>query len=222
MRRDINQAEAREKQLLIYGKQPYTTSIDNFEIVVGKGVYPPDDSLDTVMVMQSLRDFEPKIALDMGCGCGVLALQMHRLGADVVYAVDRHRAAIECARDNAARNGINDIRVLQSDLFSAIPPSTRFDLIAFNQTQAPSDSDLFGPAHDGGAELINRFFDSVVDFIVPNGAVVMAFSADAGSENDPAALARARGFEVEEISFVQGKRGESKAVLIYPVVLTDS
>jgi methylase of polypeptide subunit release factors len=217
MRRTLNRAGAHERLRQRYDRQPYDVEIDGIQLIVGKGVYPPDASIDAAMIMQTLREFEPSVALDMGCGSGILALHMHRLGADVVYAVDRHRNAVECTRENAARNGINDMRVMQSDLFENIPPSVRFDLIAFNPFHDPSDFDLFGPAHDGGAEIIERFFDRVRDFLVPNGAVVMAFSGAAGDENDPSLLARARGFEVEEATLVQDRNGGVKIVVIYPV-----
>jgi predicted RNA methylase len=218
MRRPIRSEEALARWQTLYEKQPYPVEMDSLRMVIGKGVFPPDESIASALVMQTLSEFEPQIALDMCCGSGLHALQMHRLGADVVYAVDRHRLAIECARDNAGRNGISDLRVVQSDLFDALPEQVKFDLIAFTPFGAPLDSDLFGPAHDGGARIIERFFDRVRDFIVPNAAIVMTHNAVDGVENDPAALARARGFDVEEATMVQDRRGGIKVVVIYPLV----
>jgi release factor glutamine methyltransferase len=218
MRRPIRSEEALARWQALHDKQPYPVEIDGLRLVVGKGVFPPDESIASALVMQTLSEFEPQTALDMCCGSGLLALQLHRLGADVVYAIDLHRSAIECTRDNATRNGISDLRVLQSDLFDALPDRIKFDLIAFTPFGAPREGALFGPAHDGGAQIIERFFDCVRDFIVPNAAVVMTHNAADGAENDPAALARARGFDVEEATLVQDRRGGIKSVVIYPLV----
>lgn len=218
MRRTMRTEAVLARWQSLYDKQPYPVEIDGVQLVVGKGVYPPDDTIASALMMRTLSEFEPQIALDMGCGSGLLALHMHRLGADVVYAVDRHRAALECTRDNATRNGISDLRVVQSDLFDALPENVKFDLIAFTPFGAPSDVALFGPAGDGGARIIERFFDRVRDFVVPNAAVVMTHSDSDGPENDPAALARARGFDVEEATMIQDRRGGAKVVVVYPVL----
>jgi release factor glutamine methyltransferase len=221
MQRSINPEDVRGRWQTVHDKQPYTSEIDGIQLVVGKGVFPPDDTIIPALIMQTLSEFEPQIALDMGCGSGLLAVHMHRLGADAVYAIDRHRAAIECTRDNAVRNGISDMRVIQSDLFENVPRNVRFDLIAFTPFCEPSDFALFGPAHDGGAQIIERFFERITDFIVPNGAVVMAHNSAAGARNDPAALARARGFEVEEATMIEDRRGAIKIAVIYPISAAD-
>lgn len=46
--------------------------------------------------------------IDYGCGSGVLALAAARLGADRVYAIDIDPQAVTAARNNAARNRLED------------------------------------------------------------------------------------------------------------------
>ncbi|MEI6726281.1 MAG: methyltransferase, partial [Actinomycetes bacterium] len=48
-------------------------------------------------------------------------------------------AAVELARHNAARLGLGDrLRILHSDLFAALPPEERFDLIVSNPPYIPA------------------------------------------------------------------------------------
>jgi len=50
--------------------------------------------------------------LDVGCGSGVLAIAAAALGFEPVVALDDDPAAIEAARQNAARNGVDlDVRL---------------------------------------------------------------------------------------------------------------
>eukprot|EP00967_Tisochrysis_lutea_P021325 scaffold24235_cov19-Tisochrysis_lutea.AAC.1 len=46
-------------------------------------------------------------ALDLGCGCGSLALLAARAGADSVTGVEAHPALVTVARRNAALNGLS-------------------------------------------------------------------------------------------------------------------
>ena len=46
-------------------------------------------------------------ALDLGTGCGVLALLAARCGADSVTAVEAHPTLVAIARHNAALNGLS-------------------------------------------------------------------------------------------------------------------
>ena len=110
MARYASQAEAREKLRQKLDRQPYHIALDGITLDIARGVYPPDAANSTPMLMQVLREFEPAVALDMGCGSGCLAIHMRRLGAQTVFAADVNWAAVQCARDNAIRNGFNGWR----------------------------------------------------------------------------------------------------------------
>lgn len=69
--------------------------------------------------------------LDMGTGSGICALFAAR-GASRVVAVDVNRAAVRCARINAALSGLEErIDVRHGDLFAPVV-SERFDVVLFN------------------------------------------------------------------------------------------
>ncbi len=67
--------------------------------------------------------------LDLGCGSGILAILAKKLGANRVVAVDNDPLAVDVARENAERNGV-DIDVRLSDLFSDV--EGKFDIIVSN------------------------------------------------------------------------------------------
>ncbi len=80
------------------------------------------------------------LALDVGTGSGCIALALAAEDRFVrVTAVDVSEAAAELARHNAARLGLGGrLRILHSDLFAALPPEERFDLIVSNPPYIPA------------------------------------------------------------------------------------
>jgi methylase of polypeptide subunit release factors len=69
-------------------------------------------------------------ALDLGCGCGIIALELRRRGYDVV-ATDISARALWFTRLNAAVNGLDRIEVRRGSLFEPVADE-RFALIASN------------------------------------------------------------------------------------------
>lgn len=76
-------------------------------------------------------------AADVGCGSGVLAIAMARLGAVQVEAVDRDPVAVAEAADNVARNAVEE-RVGLIRVGEAADLSGAFDVITANMGGAPS------------------------------------------------------------------------------------
>ena len=95
--------------------------------------------------------------LDAGCGAGIIGLVAARLGASRVDLVDVNLLAVAAARENVARGGYSGLRVLPSDILSAVPDE-RYDLIVSNP-----------PFHTGKA-VDDRF---AVHF-VPQAAAALA------------------------------------------------
>jgi ribosomal protein L11 methyltransferase len=83
----------------------------------GTGAHPT-----TRMSLELLLGLEPGGGFaDLGCGAGVLAIAAAGLGWAPVYAVDAEERAVEAARRNAERNGV-DVRALLADLTEVPPP----------------------------------------------------------------------------------------------------
>jgi release factor glutamine methyltransferase len=79
-------------------------------------------------------------ALDFGTGSGCLAIALatHCPGAHV-RAIDISPAALDVARQNAVRHGLEDrIQFFPGDGFAALPEAEEFDLIVSNPPYIPS------------------------------------------------------------------------------------
>ena len=70
--------------------------------------------------------------LDLGTGCGAIALAIAHSRPDVeVLACDNSAAALDVARENAQRRGIANVAFMQSDWYGALD-AQRFNLIVSN------------------------------------------------------------------------------------------
>lgn len=86
-------------------------------------------------------------ALDLGCGCGSIALSL-AAGARRVVASDYNRRALDFTRFNARLNGIDRLTTVGGDLFEPLGEQ-RFDLIACNAPFVVSPQTAF-VFRDGG------------------------------------------------------------------------
>ena len=119
--------------------------------------------------------------LDVGCGCGILAVQLALNGAAAVHAIDIDRGSVANTLANAFRNGVSD-RVSGDtvDLFQW-EPSERFDLIVASLYQMPVDpyEEPSGhrPLDFWGRNLFDRFLALLPDLLTETGrALVLQLS----------------------------------------------
>ncbi|MEV7405839.1 methyltransferase [Streptomyces sp. NPDC091267] len=71
--------------------------------------------------------------LEVGCGAGVTSVMAALAGCAHVTALDITPEAVRNTELNAARHGVADrVRVLRSDLYDALAPDARFDLVFWN------------------------------------------------------------------------------------------
>jgi release factor glutamine methyltransferase len=126
---------------------------------------------------------------DIGTGSGALglALKKERPG-DEIFALDISPEALEVARGNASRLGL-DVTFLQGDLVSPLAGLGQFDLIASNPPYIPSP-DIAGLlpevlreprlALDGGEDglvLVRRLASDARKVLAPEGALAMEIGA---------------------------------------------
>lgn len=94
--------------------------------------------------------------LDLGCGAGPIALTMARRAPDsTVWAIDVNERAVALCQQNAAANGIGNVRAVAPD---DVPADVRFDAIWSNppiRIGKPALHEMllvwFGRLHDGAA-----------------------------------------------------------------------
>jgi S-methylmethionine-dependent homocysteine/selenocysteine methylase/SAM-dependent methyltransferase len=77
--------------------------------------------------------------LDIGCGTGLLTVQLARNGAAHVHALDIDNAAVKNTLTNAFRNGLADrVSAARQDLYPWVPEE-RYDVIVASLYQMPVD-----------------------------------------------------------------------------------
>lgn len=132
--------------------------------------------------------------LDVGCGYGPIGLTAASLAhKGRVTMIDINERAVELARENAARNGITNITVLQSDLFEGLPSNQQFDAILTN------------PPIRAGKETVHRIFEESAARLKPGGALWVVIQKKQGAPSAWAKLESLFG-QVEEVAKDKGYR----------------
>lgn len=186
----------------VFDKQPYDAVIDGIDITIGKGVFPSDLGLTTKYLINVAKKYNPKIAIDMGCGSGVIAIALKKMGVSEVWASDIHTPAIECTKDNIKKyKEFGEINVIESNLFENIRSGIKFELIIFNHPYGPTKNKVgrYGGGGEGGKDLIIKFFTQVKDYMHESTRILMPFSEIAGEENDAKLISKDFGFQVKTV-----------------------
>jgi len=142
-------------------------------------VYVPADQSVPAMFAEYRHLIESKRVLDMGTGTGVLALLAARLGAAKVIATDNNPRAVNNARLNAERLGLNNMVEVRgpANLFDSVRGET-FDVILFNapwvqgEPQTPYDTAIFDP----GYRVLDGFLHGAPGHLAKDGAILLQYS----------------------------------------------
>jgi methylase of polypeptide subunit release factors len=140
-------------------------------------------------------------AIDVGTGCGILAIAARRRGASVVLLSDRNPHAAEEAVANGVRNGVNSglVPLLASDDPIPLPPAAAFDAVICNPASLPmrraagADSPYF--AGPDGRQMIDQVIDKAPLHLRPRGRILLVQTSLADHGQSIARLAR-KGFAV--------------------------
>jgi release factor glutamine methyltransferase len=144
-------------------------------LVVNPGVFVPT-AVSPLLGRAVLREVRATDrVLDVGTGSGVNAVLAASKATEII-AIDINPAAIDCAKANAKRNGVDDrITFLESDLFSQV--NGRFDLIIFDppfRWFAPRNMEERARTDENYATLTG-FVNHVVERLRPGGRVLLFF-----------------------------------------------
>ncbi|MEM1689298.1 MAG: methyltransferase [Candidatus Hadarchaeales archaeon] len=187
----------------------------NLEFLVLPSVYEPSD--DTYLLASNLQILPGQRVLEIGTGCGMIAVISALMGGKVT-ATDISEEAINCARINAEKHGLS-IEFLVGDLFQPVRGRT-FDVVIFNPPYLPSLSSCDDPilkACEGGPEgriVVDAFLDELPKHLEPGGEVYLVQSSLSNVERTEKRL-RELGFELkikrkklwfEELFLFRGKR----------------
>ncbi|HQZ26982.1 MAG TPA: HemK family protein methyltransferase, partial [Verrucomicrobiales bacterium] len=153
---------------------------------------------------------EPSRILDLGCGSGVIGLSLaHHLAEKnvAVTLADLSTEALSLARENAEALGLDQITLIESDLFSALVGE--FHLIVANLPYIPDSQEtllsrevrrdpalaLYGGTT--GTEIMQRFLNDSLPHLTPHGLLAMEFGI--GQESELKTAAENLGFGQVEI-----------------------
>lgn len=153
----------------------------DFVFIVPEQVYDPAE--DTFLLARNLSVEENSVVLDMGTGCGILAV-LAAEGAKRVVAVDINPHAVACAQRNAKLNKLSaKIETRQGDLFEPVA-SEKYDLIIFNPPYLPTGLDegksWIEKAWCGGRDgrfVIDRFIAESSKHLAGNGRILLVQSS---------------------------------------------
>lgn len=164
----------------------------DYRLSIVPGVFIP--RLETeyfIELITKLVKNEPKKILEIGTGCGAIAISLARIFRQArIIATDISARAIENASLNINNFGLEkQISLSQSDLFNHL--SGNFDLIVSNPPYIPSPRLKFLPksvrdfepilAIDGGREgisFIKKIIKQGREFVKPNGLMAMEIDED--------------------------------------------
>jgi release factor glutamine methyltransferase len=164
---------------MVYPKKVY---FKNYVFMVDEHVYEPAE--DTFLIADRMEVTEDDAVLDVGTGCGILAVLAAKKAKSVV-AVDLNPYAIECASRNAETYGVKErIEFRHGDLFESIKKDEHFGLILFNSPYLPSEPDeeqsWIGKAWAGGPngrQVIDRFIADAPRWLADKGRILLVQSS---------------------------------------------
>jgi protein-L-isoaspartate O-methyltransferase len=149
-----------------------------FSLQVSPGVFNPTYTSRTLA--EALEITPDDTVIDVGCGSGVLAFVAARLGAKKVFGCDLSEAAVEAARRNAKRLGLDKICEFRSgDLLEPVR-DVRATVLIGDVSGIPDElaslSGWFEAVPSGGptgAELPRKMLATLGDTLVPGGRLYL-------------------------------------------------
>lgn len=175
------------------------------EIVVEPGVFRPTQG--SFLVWKNLFTSglgEGKRCLDIGCGSGILSVQLALNGAEHVYAFDLQERATRNTLANAFRNGVADrVTARAVDLYT-FQPDEKFDLIVASLYQMPVDpmGDVSGhrPVDFWGRNLLDHLIRLLPKLLTEDGVAYLMQISILGQLRTAELLDKA-GFEARVVDF---------------------
>jgi release factor glutamine methyltransferase len=158
---------------------------NNLIIKLDSHVYEPAE--DTYLILENLSITPQDLILEIGTGCGVIALECARQGADVL-CTDINPYAVMLVQKNYTNNQKllkGSFEVREGDLFEIILKKEVFDKIIFNPPYLPTTEQdhterWFDMATDGGKDglmVINRFLYHLKKYLSQKGKAYFIVSS---------------------------------------------
>ncbi len=175
------------------------------EIVCEPGVFVPTQGSFLVWRHLFKEDVgASQRCLDVGCGTGLLTVQLALNGATHVHAIDLEKHAVANALANAFRNGVVDRVSAESvDLYPWVPEE-RYDVIVASLYQMPVDPLEQGVSHRPrdywGRNLLDHLICKLPEALAPDGVAYLMQLSILGQQRT-AELLDEQGFAARVVDF---------------------
>lgn len=115
-----------------------------FNVQEGVLIPRPETEILVEKVESYLKGIENPAVIEIGTGSGIISVMLALLIKDIkITAVDINEKALELARSNAVRHGVEEkIEFIKSDLFTEIPRDMKFDACVSNPPYIAQDYKL--------------------------------------------------------------------------------
>ncbi len=168
--------------------------------------------------------------LDLCCGSGCIAIALAQaVPRATVYAVDISPVAIALTKKNIAHNGVKNIFVVESDLFSAIPRELKFDLVVTNppyiaerewssldESVTRWEDKRALCASDEGLAIIKKIIEEVPGWIMYNEEIdtrnIPQLMIEIGYEQGPTVCALMRHADYADVKIGKDLEGKDRIV----------
>jgi release factor glutamine methyltransferase len=173
------------------GEQPFRSIV--LEVRPGVFVPRPETEILVDVALDSIRDVPDAVVVDVGTGTGAVALSIGSERSDVtVFATDISAAAVELARANADRLGL-EVTVLGGDGVEPLPAELTggIDLVVSNPPYLTEEEYATLPpevradpklALVGGTQMHGKLAADAANRLRRGGWLVVEIGADQGAE----------------------------------------
>ncbi|MFB8168918.1 methyltransferase [Kitasatospora purpeofusca] len=198
---------------------PDTFTLLGREWSLHRGVWPSTLSAATEVMASMVPYPRDGSFLEVGCGTGVIAVTAALSGCASVTALDINEKAVANTVANAERHGVGDrVRVLHSDMYTALDPLSRFDTIFWNvpwtyvEDGFALSSDIHTAVFDPGYRGQARYLAGAHEHLTDGGRLLLG-TAHLGDRERLDVLAGEAGLRIDMLRKV--RRIEEVGVMEY-------
>uniref|UniRef100_UPI0035D744CE methyltransferase n=1 Tax=Kitasatospora purpeofusca TaxID=67352 RepID=UPI0035D744CE len=198
---------------------PDTFTLLGREWSLHRGVWPSTLSAATEVLASVVPYPRDGSFLEVGCGTGVIAVTAALSGCASVTALDINEKAVANTVANAERHGVGDrVRVLHSDMYTALDPLSRFDTIFWNvpwtyvEDGFALSSDIHTAVFDPGYRGQARYLAGAHEYLADGGRLLLG-TAHLGDRERLDVLAGEAGLRIDMLRKV--RRIEEVGVMEY-------
>lgn len=152
--------------------------VEGLKIKTAPNVFPPRSNFSesSEKLHELFGSLNGLRVLDVGTGTGVQAIQAAKSGAKEVVALDINPDAVACAKENIKLNNVADnIKIIESDLFSGLNNSEQFNFIIANLpvTDFPLEGKAEAALYDPEYKVHKKFLSEAKTYLSDDGAIVL-------------------------------------------------